>query len=660
METANLLPTEPTLLIESHELPCLICNSGTSIQNSYSIFYTVLPNKGTLLCNSIQKVIKRAIDPDVIRSTVLCSRCFSLFDELEVCEDRCFQLRQNIISWFNTSCQIYGDVNSFVTDGVACQTDPITSDIVDIPVQTLPNPPPGCNPIPPSRSTEVAVYESFNVENSNSSILSNNDASSPKEYGNEEFVEDPKNVKQSEMIVPVTKEAMRRLRRYRHQCHHCNRMFRRPSELKKHVATHTDSKPFTCGKCHRKFASKQGIIIHLSRTHNIEASEDSSAIEALSDSQRDESGKNPEDFVLAVIGENSIATKSLNANEFDGNDDSSDLLNSTADDYDGDFEWEEGFSAKASEPQLELEPAPNHLSESDPEYQPPAIRSEKRGRKPKSKTPSDEKATGGEGSTEENNEEGDKKDKTKRIRKRGNRTSERYTMPAIHECDQCGKKWRTISELKSHIASHSSLRPYVCEICGQAYKMRKALDVHVGMHNGIHPYTCHICNKSFTQKVGLQKHLPIHTGYTRFQCDLCGKRFIHHKSFNIHKMTHTGEKTIKCSICGLAVLSQSHLKRHYRVHTGERPYACEICGKRFAEKYNLNAHGRVHDPESSVDSSRKKVHRCQLCGVCYDRKHKLEDHLATAHNKLSDDRPASTVVLSDLQALNYFNRAFTS
>lgn len=85
---------------------------------------------------------------------------------------------------------------------------------------------------------------------------------------------------------------------------------------------------------------------------------------ALSDSQRDESGKNPEDFVLAVIGENSIATKSLNANEFDGNDDSSDLLNSTADDYDGDFEWEEGFSAKASEPQLELEPAPNHLSES--------------------------------------------------------------------------------------------------------------------------------------------------------------------------------------------------------------------------------------------------------------------------------------------------------
>lgn len=90
-------------------------------------------------------------------------------------------------------------------------------------------------------------------------------------------------------------------------------------------------------------------------------------------------------------------------------------------------------------------------------------------------------------------------------------------MVPIHECNQCGKKWRTVTELKSHIASHSDVRPFVCEICGQAYKMKKALDIHIGMHNGIHPFVCTYCNKSFTQKVGLEKHLPIHTGVTRFQ-----------------------------------------------------------------------------------------------------------------------------------------------
>lgn len=216
-------------------------------------------------------------------------------------------------------------------------------------------------------------------------------------------------------------------------------------------------------------------------------------------------------------------------------------------------------------------------------------------------------------------------------KKRGSsRSGERACLPAIHACGLCGKKWRTVTELKSHIQSHSSIRPYVCEvffncefcklekdlsvdviyfqICGQAYKMKKALDVHVGMHNGIHPFTCEYCNKSFTQKVGLQKHIPIHTGYTRFQCDLCGKRFIHQKSFHIHTMTHTGEKHVKCPECGLAVLSQSHLKRHLRVHTGERPYACPICGKRFAEKYNMNAHVHIHDNNSGSGPRRNRNH----------------------------------------------------
>lgn len=113
-----------------------------------------------------------------------------------------------------------------------------------------------------------------------------------------------------------------------------------------------------------------------------------------------------------------------------------------------------------------------------------------------------------------------KKQKKRKKRKRGDRKGERAFMVPIHECNQCGKKWRTVTELKSHIASHSDVRPFVCEICGQAYKMKKALDIHIGMHNGIHPFVCSYCNKSFTQKVGLEKHLPIHTGVTRFQVSL--------------------------------------------------------------------------------------------------------------------------------------------
>ena len=92
-----------------------------------------------------------------------------------------------------------------------------------------------------------------------------------------------------------------------------------------------------------------------------------------------------------------------------------------------------------------------------------------------------------------------------------------FPKPPKHECTICGKKWRTMSEFKSHVATHSDERPFICEICGQAYKHKAALDIHVGMHNGINPFSCTFCNKAFTQKGALQRHLPIHTGEAPFQ-----------------------------------------------------------------------------------------------------------------------------------------------
>lgn len=184
--------------------------------------------------------------------------------------------------------------------------------------------------------------------------------------------------------------------------------------------------------------------------------------------------------------------------------------------------------------------------------------------------------------------------------------------PKVYQCSECPKKWKTSGELKSHLTSHSNVKPFICEICGQAYKHKSALDVHVGMHNGICPFTCMYCKKTFTQKGALRRHLPLHTGElifclasvtelfvfsgeTPYQCDLCGKRFIHHTSFKIHSLSHTGQKSYKCDICSLALLSVSHLKRHMRVHTGEKKYACSTCGKRFAERYNLASHQKLHE-----------------------------------------------------------------
>jgi len=61
-------------------------------------------------------------------------------------------------------------------------------------------------------------------------------------------------------------------------------------------------------------------------------------------------------------------------------------------------------------------------------------------------------------------EKSDKKLKKRQNKRGGSRSGERACLPAIHSCALCGKKWRTVTELKSHIQSHSSIRPYVCEV----------------------------------------------------------------------------------------------------------------------------------------------------------------------------------------------------
>lgn len=107
---------------------------------------------------------------------------------------------------------------------------------------------------------------------------------------------------------------------------------------------------------------------------------------------------------------------------------------------------------------------------------------------------------------------------TKNTRLKNSKTKAISTVkPLKYSCPQCPKMWRTLGELRNHVATHSTLRPYICEICGQAYKHKSALDIHIGMHNGINPFCCQYCNKTFTQKGALQRHLPIHTGEAPFQ-----------------------------------------------------------------------------------------------------------------------------------------------
>lgn len=62
-------------------------------------------------------------------------------------------------------------------------------------------------------------------------------------------------------------------------------------------------------------------------------------------------------------------------------------------------------------------------------------------------------------------------------------------------------------------------------------------------------------------------------------------------------------------------------------------------------RYNLVAHQRIHDPNlvGPARQQKKKLQTCRLCNATFDRRHKLEDHMVTVHNKVVDETPRPSI-----------------
>lgn len=76
----------------------------------------------------------------------------------------------------------------------------------------------------------------------------------------------------------------------------------------------------------------------------------------------------------------------------------------------------------------------------------------------------------------------------------------------IHACTICPAKFKTASQLKSHLVVHSDQRNFACSMCDKRFKTKKTLKGHEETHSSELMYFCDLCKQGFTNRTALRVH----------------------------------------------------------------------------------------------------------------------------------------------------------
>ena len=106
-------------------------------------------------------------------------------------------------------------------------------------------------------------------------------------------------------------------------------------------------------------------------------------------------------------------------------------------------------------------------------------------------------------------------------------------------CETCGECFIKMEELKMHKYLTCRPKTYTCYICERTFILEKQYNDHMVTHRPKNAdRTCMICMKVFHRKRALEKHMNKHTGHKPYKCDKCGVAYFNKMSLAAHKRLH--------------------------------------------------------------------------------------------------------------------------
>ncbi|XP_034256973.1 zinc finger protein 773-like [Thrips palmi] len=138
------------------------------------------------------------------------------------------------------------------------------------------------------------------------------------------------------------------------------------------------------------------------------------------------------------------------------------------------------------------------------------------------------------------------------------------------KCDKCGREFARRGDLVRHRRSHEGLRPHSCTLCPRTYADRAALNKHLKSHQEHRPFTCDICNKSFHFLWYLNAHKKMHLEEKRYKCHLCEKEFMKKGGLTAHQKIHNSyilEEEKPDGVVGVSGTESNSLEGVEIIHT---------------------------------------------------------------------------------------------